>query len=254
MKPPTPTGRWTCSRSEEAANRVIPEIVDWICDHAAVAQDARFPYEISIREAISNAVAHGRQHPAAESLELTLNCPEDRVEVTLYDPGSCFSFEQALKRGLDSGESGRGYSILRKYSLSLTLAIDGKTISIRIPLYKKEGPQSPATPINPIRMKTIQQGKCLSLQPEMDLIAAHIPEMRQAAKDAIETGTEFEEVHLNLESVKIVDSSGIGLIIALHNSLQKTAASLHVIHAAPDILDLFKSMRLDQQFTVSGES
>jgi anti-anti-sigma factor len=50
----------------------------------------------------------------------------------------------------------------------------------------------------------------------------------------------------------VVDSSGIGLLIATHNSLKTKGGSLRVANASPDILNLFKAMRLDRHFTVEG--
>lgn len=243
---------WTFSRSEEAANAIIPELIGSIRDQAGVAEDATFPYEICIREAISNAVAHGLPGPEGELLELTLNCPSDRVEMTLFDPGSRFSFEQTLKQSEDLLDSGRGFPIMRKLASGLSMSPDGKTITVNLPIYEKQSSKSPATPRNSPRMKTIQQGNQLSLQSEEDLIAANIPELRKTAKDAI--FPEVEEVHFDLDSVNIVDSSGIGLIIAVYNSLQKNGAGLSVINASPDIVDLFKSMRLDQQFPINPDS
>jgi anti-anti-sigma factor len=223
-----------------------------ICDQVGVAPDATFPYELCIREAISNAISHGQPGPPEEMLELTLSCPPGHVQLTLFDPGSQISFEQALKCSEDLLDCGRGFPIIRKFGTQLFFSPDGKTISITLPIYKKPDLQSPATPVNAPLMKTVQQDNHLSLQPEADLIAANIPDLRTAAKEAIKPG--IETVHFNLESVKIVDSSGIGLIIALFNTLKKDGASLSVINASPDIVDLFKSMRLDQQFPVNPES
>jgi anti-anti-sigma regulatory factor len=50
----------------------------------------------------------------------------------------------------------------------------------------------------------------------------------------------------------IQDSTGIGLLIAAHNSLRKVGGKLPVIHASPDILELFQTMRIHQHFSVSG--
>jgi anti-anti-sigma regulatory factor len=50
----------------------------------------------------------------------------------------------------------------------------------------------------------------------------------------------------------MVDSTGIGLLISAHNSLKKAGGDLTVIHASKDILDLFRTMRIHQHFSVSG--
>jgi anti-anti-sigma regulatory factor len=50
----------------------------------------------------------------------------------------------------------------------------------------------------------------------------------------------------------MVDSTGLGLLISAHNSISKTGGKLAVIHASKEILDLFRSMRIHQHFSVSG--
>ena len=50
----------------------------------------------------------------------------------------------------------------------------------------------------------------------------------------------------------MVDSAGIGLLISAHNSLKKAGGELAVIHASSDILALFRTMRIHQHFSVSG--
>jgi anti-anti-sigma regulatory factor len=61
-------------------------------------------------------------------------------------------------------------------------------------------------------------------------------------------------VHLTLDlaGTRMVDSTGIGLLISAHNSLKKAGGDLTVIHASKDILDLFWTMRIHQHFSVSG--
>jgi anti-anti-sigma factor len=57
---------------------------------------------------------------------------------------------------------------------------------------------------------------------------------------------------LDLTGVQAVDSSGIGLLVSAHNSLKKAGGELTVIHASADILELFRTMRIHQHFSVSG--
>jgi anti-anti-sigma regulatory factor len=48
----------------------------------------------------------------------------------------------------------------------------------------------------------------------------------------------------------MVDSVGIGVIIATHNSLDQKGGKLRVINIADDIYGLFSTMRLDRHFSV----
>jgi anti-anti-sigma factor len=88
-------------------------------------------------------------------------------------------------------------------------------------------------------------------QPEGDLVAANLPALRTKMRELLGAGV----VHLTLDfaGTRMVDSAGIGLLISAHNSLKKAGGDLTVIHASQDILDLFRTMRIHQHFSVSGD-
>jgi anti-anti-sigma factor len=58
---------------------------------------------------------------------------------------------------------------------------------------------------------------------------------------------------LDLTGVQMIDSLGIGLLISAHNTLSKEGKQLALINANTNILGLFRSMRLDQHFSITGE-
>ncbi len=60
------------------------------------------------------------------------------------------------------------------------------------------------------------------------------------------------EITLDLTDVQMLDSRGIGLLIAAHNTLLKKGGRLTVVHASPEILELLRTMRIHQHFSVSG--
>ncbi len=55
---------------------------------------------------------------------------------------------------------------------------------------------------------------------------------------------------IDLDGVSMVDSVGIGVIIAAYNSLSQSNRQLKVINVAQDIYGLFSTMRLNRRFTV----
>jgi anti-anti-sigma factor len=89
------------------------------------------------------------------------------------------------------------------------------------------------------------------VEPEGDLVAATLPALRSKLQEMLGAGV----VHLtlDLDATKMVDSAGIGLLISAHNSLKKAGGELTVIHVSKDILNLFRTMRIHQHFSVSGE-
>ena len=60
-----------------------------------------------------------------------------------------------------------------------------------------------------------------------------------------------KELTVDLDGVEVLDSVGLGVLIAAHNSLQKDDGVFTVINASEDIYKLFKVMRLDQHFEIS---
>ena len=82
------------------------------------------------------------------------------------------------------------------------------------------------------------------------IVAATIPELRSKMRGVVDEGV--RELTIDLAGVRMVDSSGLGLLIAAHNSLSKVGGQLAVIHASNDLLELFRSMRMHQHFSVTG--
>jgi anti-anti-sigma regulatory factor len=58
---------------------------------------------------------------------------------------------------------------------------------------------------------------------------------------------------LDLAGARMVDSTGIGLLIAAHNSLKTAGGELKVIHASSDIAALFRTLRIHKHFSVSED-
>ena len=57
---------------------------------------------------------------------------------------------------------------------------------------------------------------------------------------------------IDLDGVDMVDSVGIGVIIATHNTLNQSGRSLKVVHVSKDVYGLFTTMRLNRRFTVEA--
>jgi len=82
------------------------------------------------------------------------------------------------------------------------------------------------------------------------IVAANIPELRAQMRDIVADGV--RDLVIDLAGVQMVDSSGIGLLIAAYNSLRKVGGQLALVHASEDLLELFRSMRMHQHFSVTG--
>lgn len=90
------------------------------------------------------------------------------------------------------------------------------------------------------------------VRPEGDqIVAGTIPELRSRMRGILEEGV--LDLVVDLAGVRMVDSSGIGLLISAHNSMRKVGGRMAVIHASPDLLELFHTLRMHQHFSVSGD-
>jgi anti-anti-sigma factor len=83
-----------------------------------------------------------------------------------------------------------------------------------------------------------------------NIVAATLPELRLKLRCMVDEGV--RDLVVDLADINMVDSSGIGLLISAHNSLRKLGGQLALIHASADLLELFRSMRMHQHFSISG--
>jgi len=93
-----------------------------------------------------------------------------------------------------------------------------------------------------------KNGDQFVVKPNVDLVASMANEFRSQLHGLIQKSP--KKLVIDLIGVKMVDSVGIGVIIATHNSLNKSGGELRVINVADDIFTLFNTMRLDHHFTI----
>jgi len=86
--------------------------------------------------------------------------------------------------------------------------------------------------------------------PGEDITASVTSELRVLLKNLVAEG--IRDLVFDLANVRVVDSSGIGLLVAAHNSVSRLGGKVEVIHASPDLVELFKAFRLDKHFSITG--
>ena len=86
------------------------------------------------------------------------------------------------------------------------------------------------------------------IKPGKDVVASMAEDFKNRLLNLIKKG--ITEVVIDLSGVEVVDSVGLGVIIATHNSLGKSGGKLKIINASEDIRRLFQTMRLDQHFEI----
>jgi anti-anti-sigma factor len=95
-----------------------------------------------------------------------------------------------------------------------------------------------------------QDGARAVLRLTENLTASNAPELRVELKSLVAQG--MRELVVDLADVRVVDSTGIGLLVAAHNSLSHLGGKLSVINANPDLLSLFTTFRLNKHFDITG--
>jgi anti-anti-sigma factor len=85
-----------------------------------------------------------------------------------------------------------------------------------------------------------------------DLVVTVVPEVKRELSQLVKDGV--TQLVLDLQNVAIVDSSGIGCLVAAHNSLLQKQGSLTLVNVSGDLFDLFQSMRLNQHFSIQRSS
>ncbi len=81
------------------------------------------------------------------------------------------------------------------------------------------------------------------------LTAILIPELKAALWRELQKDT--QELVIDMMNTTMLDSSGIGLLIASGNTLGQKKATLRVINVSPDLLKLLHSMRLVSRLNAS---
>jgi len=94
-----------------------------------------------------------------------------------------------------------------------------------------------------------RQGSVVTVNPGQDLVSSVIPEFKQEMNALLAESP--QELRLDLTGTGMMDSIGIGVVIAIHNSMKKSGGKLIVANASENIMKLFRSMRLDQHLTLA---
>jgi anti-anti-sigma factor len=87
------------------------------------------------------------------------------------------------------------------------------------------------------------------VKPGKDIVASMADDFRKDLLNELAGGV--KRLVLDLNGVEMVDSVGIGVLVATHNSLNKIGGHMAISNVSADIYNLFKTMRLDQHFEIT---
>ncbi|MBF0481227.1 MAG: STAS domain-containing protein [Desulfovibrionaceae bacterium] len=87
------------------------------------------------------------------------------------------------------------------------------------------------------------------IRPGRDIVASAVDELRAEFVAILDKGA--AGLVVDMAGVAMIDSVGIGLLIAAHNSLAKKNAALELRNVSADIQSLFRTMRLEKHFSIA---
>lgn len=95
----------------------------------------------------------------------------------------------------------------------------------------------------------IKEGNKVTVKTGVAIKAENVESLRLELKQALEEGA--DQIVIDLWETDIIDSIGLGLLAATHNSLSKKGSKLEVINAREQICKVLNLMRLDRHFVIS---
>ena len=114
--------------TEQTTRLVLPSHIEAVADAAAaatdfvhgcgVADEAAFGIDMAVREAVTNAMVHGNKEDEAKTIEVTLNCLGNALEIEVKDQGEGFdptSVPDPTDPANIMKTSGRGIFLMRSF-------------------------------------------------------------------------------------------------------------------------------------------
>lgn len=83
-----------------------------------------------------------------------------------------------------------------------------------------------------------------------NIVATFVDNIKPEITDLI---NKYNHIVFDMKEVEMVDSIGIGFLVATFNSVKKNDGSVTINNLTSELLDLFKSMNLHQHFLLGGQ-
>jgi len=234
-------------------DRAVEETVGFIKSRNVAG--SLFDVKLLLREALLNAVLHGSRCDPLRSVSLEVRAAEGRLTLTVTDQGQGFDWRAGLStQAPPEAVSGRGLTILTLYADDVRYNAAGNQVVLTKAVKGLRGPAAapghhgePSTRRECMPDIRIEEGRTV-LCPAGDIVASVADELRARIKEIL--GEYPGPLVIDLSRVELVDSVGIGLLIAAHNTLAKKGGRLVLTHVNADLATLLRTMRLDKHFAV----
>lgn len=97
-------------------------------------------------------------------------------------------------------------------------------------------------------MKIQYQDKTIVLSDITELNAANSATLRDDARAALRT--ELTTIDVDLSQTRLLDSSGLGALIALHKTMCARGGSVRIINPTPSVQQILELTRLHRVFEI----
>jgi serine/threonine-protein kinase RsbW len=234
-------------------DQAVAETVDFI--HSRNVTGSLFEVKLLLREALLNAVIHGSHMNPQQTVTLELLVADGRLTLSVTDQGPGFGWRARLiNLPSPEAESGRGLSIMTIYADDVRFNDAGNNVTLTKSVTGLRGPatvsddtennRTRSMPMHDIR---IEDGTTV-LCPAGDIVASIADELRTQLRDLL--AEHSGRLVIDLSRVELIDSVGIGLLIAAHNTLGKKGERLTLQNVSADLISLLRTMRLDKHFSI----
>jgi anti-anti-sigma factor len=93
-----------------------------------------------------------------------------------------------------------------------------------------------------------RDGESAVITPQTDILSSEAARFKDDLRELINNGV--KHLTINCQHVEMVDSLGVGLVIAAHNSLLKVGGELRLVNTRSEVYDLLVSMRLNTHLEI----
>ena len=91
--------------------------------------------------------------------------------------------------------------------------------------------------------------KPITVTPDSDIVGNYTSELKQKLANLIQNGQ--QKIVLDLKAVSMIDSLGVGVLVATRNSIQRSQGELQIINLSDDLKKLFSNMRIIDFLNIS---
>lgn len=242
---------WSLASDFKQLDLLIGEACSFLQQHSVPSDSELFGFELCLREALNNAVVHGNEAVPDSVGCLTISMLQHSVEVQIRYNGPSFELPAWAFESADLLENGRGFRILLNFCRQVFYDSRRNSLNFSLLLQKMilpQGQMSMMSRDDDPAFRVLRSDDRIVLLLELDLIASNVQTIKTQLLETLAECT--GAVVFDLSKVRMVDSSGISVLIATYNSLKTKKQEFIVAGVSGDIQQLLCAMRLDRHFKV----